>query len=222
MTSSGSERNASSFANQILQYWSQSRKNLLAGSRRLLSRYSITISIGQYGQPHTDRTINSLAWHGSFDIQDRKGLELVILTALLTFQDANDTYHTRDLTPGESSPESQPTTPPATAAESTLSGFFGLSRRVSEIRLDPPRQEVPPQLPPKPEKRTSVERIAELHALRSAQGEGEVNEVHVSQEGSVDDYARYAEKLLNASHLSLMLRLLLTSSAPTRMMLCFS
>ncbi|OBZ65263.1 hypothetical protein A0H81_14779 [Grifola frondosa] len=28
-----------------------------------------------------------------FDIHDRKGLEIVILTALLTFQDSNDAYH---------------------------------------------------------------------------------------------------------------------------------
>ncbi|KAH9926333.1 uncharacterized protein BXZ73DRAFT_103014 [Epithele typhae] len=104
-----------------------------------------------------------------FDIDDRKGLEIVILTALLTFQDSNETYHTpKDGTPSVQTP-SQPVTPSGP----------------------------PPLVPPRPEPRQGVDRVAELHALRTAQGDGDANEVHVSEECSIEDYARYAEQLLN-------------------------
>lgn len=56
--------------------------------------------------------------------------------------------------------------------------------------------EAAPALPPKPEARTGLERIMEMHTLRAAQGEGEANEVQVGVEGSVEDYARYTEELL--------------------------
>lgn len=132
----------------------------------------------------------------SFDIADRKGLEIVILTALLTFQDTNEAYHTRDAPYSDSESKLLPTTPPLNIVAPRPS-IFGL-RRTSETRLDPPPAEVPalPMLPPRPERRTGVERIAEMHALRAAQGEGEANEVEVAEEGRVEDYALYAEKLL--------------------------
>ncbi|KAK0497310.1 hypothetical protein EDD18DRAFT_1161552 [Armillaria luteobubalina] len=47
-----------------------------------------------------------------FDIDDRKGLEIVILTALLTFQDANESYHGSPSSEGIVKPKSTPTTPP--------------------------------------------------------------------------------------------------------------
>ncbi|OBZ65250.1 hypothetical protein A0H81_14774 [Grifola frondosa] len=53
-----------------------------------------------------------------------------------------------------------------------------------------------PALPPKPAPRTGVERIAEMHMVRAAQGEGEANEVEVGEEGDVLEYAQYAEGLL--------------------------
>ena len=56
-----------------------------------------------------------------------------------------------------------------------------------------------PAVPPKPAPRTGVERVAEMHALRNALGEGDVNEVSVWEECDVIDYAQYAERLLNVS-----------------------
>jgi hypothetical protein len=103
----------------------------------------------------------------SFDIEDRKGLEIVILTALLTFQDSSDVYHgSRE----ENSP-SNPSTLPA----------FG-TRKTSEGA---------PLPPPKPAPKTGVDRIAEMQAMRR-----EVNEVSVEDEGNVDDYAQYCANLL--------------------------
>ncbi|OJA11972.1 hypothetical protein AZE42_07236 [Rhizopogon vesiculosus] len=92
-----------------------------------------------------------------FDIEDRKGLEIVILTALLTFQDASDAYH-------ESPQNSNATTPPSAS---------------------------PPAVPPKPKRKTGVERVAEIQAAR-----GEFNEVLIVDECSYKDYAQYCARLL--------------------------
>jgi hypothetical protein len=51
--------------------------------------------------------------------------------------------------------------------------------------------ELPPPPPPKPAPKTGVERIAEMQA-----GKGEYNEVIISDEGSVPDYAQYCNTLL--------------------------
>ncbi len=110
----------------------------------------------------------------SFDIHDLKGLEIVILTALLTFSDLNETYHGPATTP--------PVGAALTSAPSTPSG-------------------PPPALPPKPEPRKGVDRVAEMHAVCAAQGEGEANEIMVWEECDIDDYAQYAERLLNVSTL---------------------
>ncbi|GAW05262.1 hypothetical protein LENED_007106 [Lentinula edodes] len=91
-----------------------------------------------------------------FDISDRKGLEIVILTALLTFHDSNDTYHSPKV---NSSPS--PTTTPSSSAP---------------ILLEPPTP------PPRPEPKAGVDRIAELHAIRgefnevTVEAEGSVND----------------------------------------------
>lgn len=138
-----------------------------------------------------------------FDIDDRKGLEVVILTALLTFQDTNEAYHTPQPPSAEPSVPAQP--------GSGFTGFLGSVRRAS----DPARQRLsrqasdmdatspivaptaaPPPLPPKPEPKVGVDRVAEVHAVRAAQGEGEANEVLVEEEGMAEDYAEYAETLL--------------------------
>ncbi|KAL4250494.1 hypothetical protein ABKN59_006971 [Abortiporus biennis] len=120
-----------------------------------------------------------------FDIDDRKGLEIVMLTALLTFGDSNEALHT---------PEP---TPVSTPSGSTISSTPSAPTSVPDT---PPLLSLPsgpaPMIPPKPAPKTGIERIAELHAIRTAQGEGEANEVEVSMEGTVDDYARYAEGLL--------------------------
>ncbi|KAG8215004.1 hypothetical protein J3R82DRAFT_8410 [Butyriboletus roseoflavus] len=73
-----------------------------------------------------------------FDIDDRKGLEIVILTALLTFQDASDVYHD-----------------PNTPATTTLSPS-----------TTTPVSTTPPKLPPKPAPKKGIERIAELQLGR--------------------------------------------------------
>jgi hypothetical protein len=89
-----------------------------------------------------------------------------MLTALLTFQDSNDSYHS----PGEESP----------------SGFVGgITRKISANAAPPP------PTPPKPKPKVGVDRIAEMQAIR-----GEVNEVTVESEGDVDSYAEYCWNLL--------------------------
>ncbi|KAI6144478.1 hypothetical protein BKA82DRAFT_4017124 [Pisolithus tinctorius] len=104
-----------------------------------------------------------------FDIEDRKGLEIVILFALLTFQDSSDAYHEPD-----------------TAASASPTPANSSSTKVI------PTATAPPPLPPKPAPKTGVERIAELQ-----RGRGLVNEVSVMEEGDVKDYAKYCLQLLS-------------------------
>lgn len=124
-----------------------------------------------------------------FDINDRKGLEIVILTALLTFQDSNEASH--------APPE------PSTASNVAggISGFFGTTRRTSETSQPALSRQISevedaPPLPPKPPPRMGFDRVAEVHAIRAAQGEGGANEVQVTEECAIEDYAEYAERLL--------------------------
>ncbi|KAI0690208.1 hypothetical protein BC835DRAFT_1365514 [Cytidiella melzeri] len=125
-----------------------------------------------------------------FDINDRKGLEILILTALLTFQDTNEAYHTPPPPPPSS-------TDTATPTSTSKSGFFGISmsRRVSDTSVVVPTHS-PPALPPKPAPKSGVDKIAETHAVHAALGEGESNEVEVGEEGDVEEYAEYAEHML--------------------------
>ncbi|KAG5647919.1 hypothetical protein DXG03_007843 [Asterophora parasitica] len=107
-----------------------------------------------------------------FDINDRKGLEIVILTALLVFQDVNEGYRN----PQEASPAGTPAQTPGgtSAARGTL-----------------PSSSTPPRPPPKPAPKTGVDRIAEMQAEK-----GEYNEISVEEEGKVNDYAEYCARLL--------------------------
>ena len=108
-----------------------------------------------------------------FDIDDRKGLEILILTALLTFQDANEAYHAPR--PDDAANASNSTVNP-------LSSLLGLGARrdggppsgvpTSTSASTP----APPAVPPRPPPRVGIERIAELQMLRTLQGEGEANE----------------------------------------------
>ncbi|KAJ7209600.1 hypothetical protein GGX14DRAFT_630940 [Mycena pura] len=75
-----------------------------------------------------------------FDIGDRKGLEIVILTALMTFQDSNDVYH------------------------SPQGSSNSLPRRGSGNDNVP--TSITPVPPPKPPPKLGIDRIAELQALR--------------------------------------------------------
>lgn len=110
-----------------------------------------------------------------FDIDDRKGLEIIILFALLTFQDSSDVHH--DL----SAPAAGNTADPAAVA--TASQANPGNNKVAAA--------APPPIPPKPAPKTGVDRIAELQ-----QGHGQVNEVGVAEEGDAQDYAKYCSRLL--------------------------
>ncbi|ETW79324.1 hypothetical protein HETIRDRAFT_245675, partial [Heterobasidion irregulare TC 32-1] len=74
-----------------------------------------------------------------FDINDRKGLEIALLTALLTFHDLNDSYH-------KPLPEQTPA--------------------ITEASLPRQASGSAPPPPPKPAPKTGVDRIAEMHAVR--------------------------------------------------------
>ncbi|KAG1854833.1 hypothetical protein DFJ58DRAFT_660192 [Suillus subalutaceus] len=114
-----------------------------------------------------------------FDIDDRKGLEIVILTALLTFQDVSDSYH-------ESPNESNTTSLPA-ATTSALKSFTEKTAR--KVSGGPTCS--PPVVPPKPKPKIGVERVAEIQASR-----GQVNEVTIIDECSPKDYAQYCARML--------------------------
>ena len=122
-----------------------------------------------------------------FDISDRKGLEIVVLTALMTFHDANEANRNHDLTPLPPPPSSTPLNrvpSPTVPVGHTLS--LG---------------DMPPLPPPKPAPKTGVERIAELQAIK-----GEYNEIIISDEGDVQDYAEYCNTLLQVCTENTLLR----------------
>ncbi|KAM6496979.1 hypothetical protein JOM56_007452 [Amanita muscaria] len=113
-----------------------------------------------------------------FDIQDRKGLEIVILTALLTFQDLAEINPSDALAKGRKVSDGQLATSPTNGLPAPMP--------INTIDLMPP-----PPPPPKPAPKTGIDRIAEIQALR-----GEINEVVVEDEGTVADYAQYCFNLL--------------------------
>jgi hypothetical protein len=119
--------------------------------------------------------------NNSFDIDDRKGLEIVVLIALMTFQDANEAHHTPE-------PSASTNNPIARAASSLV------KTPAPPLSDGPP----PPPPPPKPAPRTGLDRIAELQA-----NQGEYNEIVVSGEGSVPEYGEYCNTLLQVSNLCL-------------------
>lgn len=114
--------------------------------------------------------------HPRFDINDRKGLEIVILTALLTFQDVNEGYHT---------PQGSGSSP-TPALSRNLSSTPGASAPVSTSPGP-----APPLPPPKPAPKTGVDMIAEMQTAL-----GVYNEIIVEEDGHVDDYATYVCRLL--------------------------
>jgi hypothetical protein len=128
----------------------------------LLCRYSS----GQNRDPCSPRYFR-------FDVDDRKGLELVILTALLTFSDSNE----QSAAPAALSPNHSR----VVSSNSTVKP----STQVSEA---------PPLPPPKPAPKAGIDRVAELQAIR-----GEYNEVTVEDEGSVEHYAQYCSNLLSVN-----------------------
>ena len=175
MNSNGSGRNATCFENQIHQSSSLSPKSHRGDTSRPQSRYSTIISIGVFLRlPRRNYDSSS---RKRFDIDDRKGLEIVMLTALLTFQDSNDQYHSpREELPLPPIPATAPKPPP-------------LLRNASASTAAPTP-------PPKPAPKTGLARITEMQMLR-----GEYNEIIVEEEGKVEDYAQYCWNLLQVTHL---------------------
>ncbi|KAH7885823.1 hypothetical protein F5I97DRAFT_1158855 [Phlebopus sp. FC_14] len=121
-----------------------------------------------------------------FDIEDRKGLEITILFALSTFQDASDAYHEPNSPPNTTAMSS----PSSTASPPVLRALTDISPWKSS-GSGSGNASVPPPPPPKPAPKKGVERIAELQ-----QGRGEVNEVSVVEEGAITDYAMYCCRLV--------------------------
>ncbi|KAF8740761.1 hypothetical protein AX14_007398 [Amanita brunnescens Koide BX004] len=117
-----------------------------------------------------------------FDINDRKGLEIVILTALLTFQDFNEPT-TEAAAKAQKVPDVVVAAASTNPATTTVANIPAYAAPVVEL--------LPPPPPPKPAPKAGVDRIAEMHAVR-----GEVNEVLVEDEGVVPDYAQYCYNLL--------------------------
>ncbi|KAF9244642.1 hypothetical protein BU15DRAFT_86013 [Melanogaster broomeanus] len=67
-----------------------------------------------------------------FDIEDRKGLEIIILTALMTFQDASDVYHEPIATP-VSPPPVPPPPPPKPAPKKGVERIAELQQGRGEV-----------------------------------------------------------------------------------------
>ena len=132
--------------------------------------------------------------------------EITILTALLTFSDLNEAHHAASIPVPTPVPAASSTSAPLLQAPigSTNSTAAAVPpQALAAASLPPPSDAEPPAVPPRPAPRTGVERVAEMHAVRNAVGEGDVNEVEVWEECDVMDYAQYAERLLNVSGLSL-------------------
>ena len=145
-----------------------------------------------------------------FDIEDRKGLEIVLLTALMTFIDAKDADPSASLV----SPTAE-----------TPSGSSSIARMMSAsvIPSTPSSNggvvaEAPPRPPPKPAPKTGLDRIAEMQAV----GGGDYNEISVGEEGSVEDYAQYCSNLLSVSHFYTLFLWVLMLILQPRTTPCFS
>lgn len=121
-----------------------------------------------------------------------QGLEVTILTALMTFQDSNDVYHT----------------PEASSSAVPRRGNSGNNIVPASPTVGPA-----PAPPPKPPKKLGIDRIAEIQALR-----GQFNEVTVEAEGEVEDYAAYCANLFQVFMVDLNVEL--APTAPR--MICFS
>lgn len=113
-----------------------------------------------------------------FDIDDRKGLEIVVLTALMTFHDYNEAHHNPE--PASVSSSNIPNSNPLSRVASALKGSAVASNDTA-----------PPPPPPRPAPRTGVDRIAEIQTIK-----GEYNEITVSGEGTIEEYGEYCHTLL--------------------------
>ncbi|KZV98779.1 hypothetical protein EXIGLDRAFT_831994 [Exidia glandulosa HHB12029] len=126
-----------------------------------------------------------------FDINDRKGLEILMLTALLTFTDQSEEYHAKT-TGATSLPNSARPSPPIAIPS-------------QRMMMDSPMTPVapPPPVPPK----SALDRIV----MAQAQQDMGPNEILISNDADVDDYARYGRDLLQDNN---MLYVVLKSGGP--------
>lgn len=106
-----------------------------------------------------------------FDIDDRKGLDIVLLSALLSFNDYNEAAR------GGSKREDSSSSIPSQERAETLAAARTMSDRSP-----------PPELPPKP-KKSGPEKIAEMQR-------GELHDVAIDTEGEVLAYAEYCANLI--------------------------
>ena len=170
MNSSGSVKSALWFGNRIRLWLSPSPKKPLVDWKPPQFKSLITISIGN---STLNRIYVAITYsEDRFEINDRKGLEIIVLTSLLTFQDSNDAQRNPDQTPSLSPSSPLNKSPPPSRVVRTLS-------------------DMPPPPPPKPAPRTGVDGIAEMQAMK-----GEYNEIIISDVGDVHDYAKYCNNLL--------------------------
>ncbi|KAJ3891237.1 hypothetical protein GG344DRAFT_25059, partial [Lentinula edodes] len=106
-----------------------------------------------------------------FEIEDRKGLELVILTAILTFLDSADVNFPSMMVNDERSPVPGVIPPPP----------GGGRRKSMWTALSPPRRATS----------SGVDLIAQLLAPRHV-----IHEITVYEEGGIEDYAKFCWRLL--------------------------
>ncbi|KAJ4494004.1 hypothetical protein C8J55DRAFT_447879 [Lentinula edodes] len=126
-----------------------------------------------------------------FEIEDRKGLELVILTALLTFLDSADVNFPSMMVNDERSPVPGVIPPPPGGGRRksmwTALSPFGSNSRQSVV--------VTPAPTPPAESTTAtssgVDLIAQLLAPRHV-----IHEITVYEEGGIEDYAKFCWRLL--------------------------
>ncbi|KAJ3928693.1 MAG: hypothetical protein NXY57DRAFT_901520 [Lentinula lateritia] len=109
-----------------------------------------------------------------FDIEDRKGLELVILTSLLTFLDSADANFPHMIVNDEQSLVPGVITPPPPPGG-------GGRRKSMWTALSPPRKATS----------SGVDLVAQLLAPRLV-----IHEVTVHEEGEIEDYAKFCWRLL--------------------------
>lgn len=105
-----------------------------------------------------------------FDIVDRKGLEIVLLSSLLSFQDYFDAKVAPAQGPAKGISETETSAPPPPPKHLPLKASTSA------------------QFTARP-KRTGLERIAELQR-------GKLNELVVTEECEADEYAEYCSNLL--------------------------
>ncbi|KAJ3733699.1 hypothetical protein DFJ43DRAFT_994521 [Lentinula guzmanii] len=146
------------------------------------------------GRVQQSATIQVLDYNlNRFDIEDRKGLELVFLTSLLTFLDSADARNSTKEDEGTGGLGGDKKKSTWTA----LSPFGGSGE--SKLASGSPEQVIPsPRSSPlQSVAQSGVNMIARMQALRTV-----VHETTVFEEGEIDDYAGFCWRLLKDEAIS--------------------